>query len=324
MQTTYISTPASVTPLFPSHLRPNFLVIGAGKSGTTSLNDWLGQHPEVFMSPVKEPNYFALAGTEHVHPDKDPDQRFQYPQAIFEAEASANLFADAHPAHVRGEVSPMYLYSPLAAERIAQTLPDIKLIAILRNPVDRLYSRYLHLARENRIPEGGLDAVFEQGNIWWQRRDLVTEGFYATHLSHYLRHFRRDQLRIYTYDDLRANPEALLTDLFAFIGVDPSFKADRSIRLNASGFVKNPVLNLLIGQKSLLKRSIQAILPPVHRRLAASPRLRRWVTNQRNRNLRRPPLDPALRRRLYCEIYQPEIERLSSLIDLDVSMWHVD
>ncbi len=140
---------------------PNFLVIGATKSGTTSLYTYLKQHPEVYM-PMKEPNFFALEGREPPFfrgPEgwKEPSQK-----RITDLEGYRTLFAGASGEKAMGEVSPLYLYAPQAAYRIRRYVPEAKLVAILRNPVERAYSAYMHLVREDREPLGFAEALKEE------------------------------------------------------------------------------------------------------------------------------------------------------------------
>src|SRR5690606_26127042 len=164
---------------------PDFLLIGAGKCGTTSLHYYLQQHPQIFMSAVKEPNFFALEQAQAVNPEEDLQQFFHYPWAVKNLEAYKALFASAESNQLKGEASTMYLYMPEAPQRIKYYVPEVKLIAVFRQPAERLYSRYLHLARENRLPSRDFKDALDKTSIWWQRNDLVKEGFYYKHLSRY-------------------------------------------------------------------------------------------------------------------------------------------
>jgi len=210
---------------------PNFLIIGAQKAGTTSLYEYLRQHPQVYMSPVKEPHFFTYEG--EARPSADiVTQWSQY----------LALFAGAQGHHVAiGEASPSYLHAHHAPERIHRYLPDVRLIAILRNPVERAFSNWVHnvehgrerlsfpeaLAREEERMRQGAGYVF----------DYRWKGFYAAHLSRYLALFPRDHLRVYLFDELRAKPAWVMRDLFEFLEIDPDFQA-RLERHNVSGIPK--------------------------------------------------------------------------------------
>jgi hypothetical protein len=257
---------------------PNFLVIGAAKAGTTSLYRYLEQHPEVYMSPIKEPNFFALEGQplDFCGPgDAAYIRRFSVTdRAAYEA-----LFDGVRGEVAVGEASALYLYSPAAPLNICRYAPRMKLIAILRHPVERAYSAFLHLLRDEREPVadfagalGEEKARVQRGweHIWHYRR----MGFYAEQLARYYRHFSREQLRVYRYEALRDDPERLIADIFEFLGVDPDFTPDMSVRHNAPG------------------------LEPAAR----------------------PPLCPAVRRRLLAHYRDPTLE-LQELLELDLGNW---
>src|SRR5437867_4308222 len=119
---------------------PTFLVIGAARSGTTALYLYLRQHPNVFMSRDKETNFFAFEG--EALDFRGPGAEFVN-NSVVTLNAYLRLFADAPENAAIGEASPLYLYSLHAAERIHARLPDVRLIAILRNPIEQAYSHYL-------------------------------------------------------------------------------------------------------------------------------------------------------------------------------------
>ena len=130
---------------------PNFLVIGAAKSGTTSLYHYLGQHPQVYVSPVKEPNFFALEGEKPDFRAPGSEERINS-WSVTDVEAYRALFEGAGEEEALGEASAMYLYSEKAPGRIRHHLPNTKLVAVLRDPVERAYSSFLHLKRNGREP----------------------------------------------------------------------------------------------------------------------------------------------------------------------------
>src|SRR5580765_3646808 len=118
---------------------PNFLIIGAGKSGTTALYEYLKQHPQVYMSPVKEPRFFAFEG-ESVNFGGPWGERLNPEVMAFNSIASYSaLFEDVEDETAIGEASPIYLWAAKAAARIHRRVPDARLIAILRDPVERAY-----------------------------------------------------------------------------------------------------------------------------------------------------------------------------------------
>ncbi|MEO1653261.1 MAG: sulfotransferase domain-containing protein [Bacteroidota bacterium] len=300
---------------------PTFLLIGAGKSGTTSLFQYLKQHPEVFMSEVKEPNFFELMGQKPVKKEDDSDQMHHYPWAVYEWDAYQDLFSKAGTVKARGEASTMYMYGKEAPYNIKKHLPQVKLIAILRDPVKRLYSRFLHLARENRLPSSGFADALDRQSIWWERNDLIREGFYYQHLSRYFELFSSTQIKIFLNEDLRENSNQVIQDIYTFIGVDPSFQPRTDIRFNESGFIKNAWKDKLIGQNSLIRKGVEWLSPALVKQMRNNARLQKLVTRLRKKNLSRPDLDPKLRQALIQDVYQADIEALQGLIGRDLSAW---
>lgn len=300
---------------------PNFVIIGAGKSGTTALYEYLAEHPQVYMSQIKETNFFALEGEQLVDPKDDPEQMHYYPRSITKWEDYLKLFDGATDEKAIGEVSPMYLYSPEAAFRLKEKLPNVKIIAILRNPVDRLYSRYMHLARENRPPSSHFEDALTPGNIWWKRNDLVQEGFYHTHLSKYYELFPSDQIQVYLYEDLRKDPLKVIQNIYDFIGVDGWFEPDLSVSYNVSGVIQNKTLDKLIGQNSIIKKAIRQISPKLTDRVINNQLLKRWISQLRKKNLKKAPLSKETRVAMIQNIYQTEVQKLQSLINRDLTNW---
>jgi hypothetical protein len=237
---------------------PNFMIIGAAKAGTTSLYHYLRQHPQIYMTPTKETNYFALAG----HPlnysgpgDQDYITRF----SITTPEGYAAQFADVREERAIGEASPLYLYDAQTPARLKAAVPDVRLIAVLREPVTRAYSAFSHLIRDGREPATSFaDALaLEEERItagWEHIWHYVRMGRYAEQLRRYQALFAPEQLRVYLHDDLLHRPAWVMQDLLSFLEVDPSALPDQSVRHNVSS------LNL---------PHLPPLLPEVHEHLDA-------------------------------------------------------
>lgn len=305
-----------------SHPGPTFLIIGAGKSGTTALHAYLNQHPEVYMTSVKETNFFALEGVEvNRSGDDSPDQMEHYPWSITDRGEYLALFEDAGDVKANGETSPMYLYHPDAPHNIRAFDPNMKLIAILREPVSRLYSRYMHLLREHRAPSDDFMDCLDRESIWWKRNDLVREGFYGTYLERYFNLFRDEQIKVFLYDDLRSDEESVIREIYTFIGVDPTFKPDTSREHNVSGRIKNPVIDALFGQNSILKKTVKNIAPSVVNKLRSSEGAQKMVQKIRSSNLEKAPLPLEDKKKIQQEIYTEEMTKLSKILRRDLGIW---
>ncbi|NET48756.1 MAG: sulfotransferase, partial [Merismopedia sp. SIO2A8] len=189
--------------------RPNFLIIGAAKSGTTALHYYLGQHPDIFMTRKKEPKFFTFEGEEATLDgpvDAAGQKRYDDIRqgSICNIEAYHDLFTDVTHETALGESSPLYLYCPRSAQRIYDYNPEMKLIAILRNPVERAFSHYLQYSiqvqGDEYLPtfEKAIAAEpIESANIWNGLRHYVRMGFYFAQLERYVKRFDPHQMRIY-------------------------------------------------------------------------------------------------------------------------------
>lgn len=300
---------------------PDFLIIGAGKSGTTSLDYYLQSHPEVYMCPVKEPNFFALEGEAMVDEKDDPERLYHYPWSVTALDKYQALFEEAPAGAIKGDVSPMYMYGTKAPANIKRYIPDVKLIAILRQPAERLYSRYLHLAREDALPTSGFSDCLDRSSIWWRRNDLVQEGFYYTHLSRYFEMFPAEQIKVFLYDDIREDLQKSMHDLFDFLGVDQDVELDYSIQLNQSGFIKSKWKDKLIGQRSIVKYIMEKTAPALYNKLRNSNLLKKKIQNLRGKNLEKPGIEPRVYNKLTTEVYGEEIKNLQQLLQRDLSHW---
>ena len=295
---------------------PNFLVIGAAKAGTTSLYHYLGQHPEVFMSPVKEPHFFALGGTGANFPSPGAEAGINR-KSFADPEGYEGLFAGARGEKAIGEASTSYLYSPEAPERIKRRVPEARLIAVLRDPAERAYSTFLALRLGGREPLRDFSRALEaeEGRIrdgWehlWHYKNL---GFYHVQLSRYGKALEEGRLRVYLYEDLGADPRGVMRDAYRFLGVDASFEPDTSQRHNMSGVSNNGFLVSLVRKRHPVKTAIKPLVPATVRR--------RLVSGLQKRVLSRPPFPPEVRREL-VEAYREDVLRLEDLIGRDLSAW---
>lgn len=296
---------------------PTFLIIGTGKAGTTSLYHMLQQHPEIFMSPVKEPNFFAFEGQRPSFRGPGDDRRVNR-ESIVSLEEYGKLFAGVRGERAVGEASTRYLEVAPTAARIKAHVPDARLVAILRNPADRAFASYLHHRRDGREPcESFAEALHleeRRTRDHWGFGQYLSGGFYYRQLQPYWDLFAASQMRIYLYDDFASDPRRVLRDLYAFLGVDDGFQADLSVPYNVSGIPRNQFVDTLLSA-SPVTNAIKSVLPAgVRDRIAAAVRARR------NANLERPAQPPETRR-LLVDAYREEILRLQDRLGRDLSAW---
>ena len=297
---------------------PNFLVIGAGRSGTTTLHYSLGRHPQIFVSPIKETNFFLCDEAGELPPWLDEVARRQIPRTL---QDYAALFADAAAHHTAvGEASPSYIHEPVA-RRIKAQLPDVKLVAILRQPAEQALSFYA-TAHDGRTPPAdhldefvaalASDAPGPGGAL-----PLARLGLYHRHLVPFFEQFERRQIKVTLLDDLERDSAAFFRDLFRFLGVDEGFRLDPVERYNGSGIARSATIHRLLSSGARVKGLARAMLPD-----AAFRRLATLQHDVRAANLQRTsPLPPELRRELTLRFYGEDIAALEKLIRRDLSIW---
>lgn len=288
---------------------PNFLIVGAQKAGTTALYYYLRQHPQIYMSPEKETHFFSYENEKLNF--RGPSRNLLTP--ITNIEAYRALFQKASGEIAIGEASPSYLYIPKAVERIQHYLPDAKLIAILRNPVDRAYSNFMHCVRDGCEPLTDFQQALQAekarlSDNWGAMWHYIQKGFYYTQLRRFFDRFDQAQIKVYLYEDLQTNPVGVLQDIFQFLNVDKEFVPDVSGKHNVSGIPKNKALQILMTGVIPIRSGINLFLPA---------KLRQSI---RERILIKPDLPLEVRRQL-IQVYQEDILKLQDLIQRDLSKW---
>ena len=288
---------------------PNFIVIGAAKAGTTALYWYLAEHPAVFMSEVKETNFFAYGvdGQGRLIYG-DPDVHKFPVRTLAEYEA---LFADAGGAQAVGEASPIYLECPQAPGRILGTLPGVRLVCCLRHPVERAYADYLmYLWRRGRRFEPARDLTSE---AVWARPDSrwMDVSRYHAQLARYYEIFPRDRIHVFLFDDLKRSTVDAVQGVYRFLAIDPAFVPDFNTAHNVGGVPSSRAL-----ESFLTNRSLRAVVEPWIPKRAAD-----WVRRIRTSNMRKaPPLPPELRQELTSRLRE-DIVRTSGLIGRSLEHW---
>jgi hypothetical protein len=292
---------------------PNFLIIGAAKAGTTSLYSYLNQHPQIYMSPIKEPRFFALEGDNLSF--QGPSQGINH-TSVTTIDGYLDLFQGVTSEIAIGEASTLYLHSAKALRGIKNYIPRAKIIAILRDPVDRSYSSYLHLVRDGYETLSFQQALLvEDSRIHqkWQPLWYYTQrSFYYNALNQYLKSFDSEQIKIYIYDDFAEDSSAIVKDIFDFLDVDHSFQPDMS-KANVSGIPKNELLNQLFARDNLFKSIVKPLLPGFIRQ--------RIAHKVRESNLAAKPNIPFEAEQYLRRLFHDDILNLQDLIQRDLSKW---
>jgi hypothetical protein len=298
---------------------PTFLLIGAAKSGTTSLYKYLKQHPQIFMSGLKEPNYLAF-GDRDIAFGNPKDNKFLNRVAVKDLPSYARLFADATDERAIGEASGSSLYMPGAHRRIRQLLPAVKLIAVLRDPVERAYSQFLYFRGLGAEPVRRFERAvsLEARRIeqrWAPYWFYTANGFYHRQLKPFVDTFGADRIRVYLYEDLVTRPRDILADMFRFLDVDDRFRVDLTVRHNVSQIPLNRIPDAL-----------KAMMPWWHAiEPSAPPRVRNAIKAFGRDLLRRntgrgAPIRPEFRKHLQA-VFREDTARLQDLIGRDLTSW---
>ena len=288
---------------------PNFIVIGAAKAGTTALYWYLSEHPAVFMSRVKETNYFAYGVDDQgrlVYGDPDVHRFPVTSLAQYE-----QLFSEAGGAAAVGEASPIYLECPQTAGRIRATIPAARLICSLRHPVDRAYADYLmYLWRRGRPfePERDLtaDSVWARPDSRWMQVSR-----YHEQLSRYFERFPREQIHVFLIDDLKRDAAGAVQEVYRFLAIDSTFTPDFETAHNVGGVPSSRFL-----ESVLTNRAVRSAVEPLIPKRSAD-----WVRRLRTGNMRKaPPLPSELRKEL-TDRFNDDILRTSDLIGRSLEHW---
>lgn len=247
---------------------PTFLVLGAARSATTSLHYYLEQHPAVTMSQVKEPNFFAFDhAVDPPRPLIDPASPI-VTKSVRDRAAYERLFAHASPGDAVGEASPLYLYVREAPEQIARLLGTPQLVAVLRNPIDRAYSHWLHIHRDaadhaldgfrqacrEEMAGGGGYAPYGQGS------HVLRMGRYDEQISRYDAQFGPDPLLTMVYEQLTADPRPQLDRVCDHLGV-AHHDFETETRYNPSGVTRSRAGAALTGAMRSVQPTLKAVLP---------------------------------------------------------------
>lgn len=285
---------------------PNFLIIGAEKSGTTWLYKQLKSHPEIFFPDTKELHYFNQYNSNFDYNDRFDTLGLQYYRRFFDG---------AHKERAVGEVTPMYLCDPKAPTRVHTVLPDVKLICCLRNPADRAYSHYWMARRKGHVNMLFKDVV--------QRRDerFIKRGLYAQQLARYLEFFPREKILVLVYEEVMQNPQTALEYVARFLSVDPGFiktEAELQQRVFGATDYRSAAMHNIVNTilKRFRRRRITSDFLDTMKHFGAA---RLWKhLNQVERSY--PAMPQSMRRQL-DDIYRADIQRLNEEFGVNVGNW---
>ena len=218
--------------------KPNFIIIGAMKAATTSLYTYLKQHPDIFMTSVKEPMFFNNYNKKNNYIIKGRKNK-----KITTLKQYYNLFNDVKKETAIGEASPSYISDKDCPIIIKENLPNIKIIAVLRQPVERAYSNYLHVQRSGKEIIHDFEEAFNEEKVrieknWSPLYHYKSKGFYFEQLNRYYNLFPKENIHIVLFEEIIKDPKSVSKKIFEFLNVDSTFIPDSSKQINVSGTPK--------------------------------------------------------------------------------------
>jgi hypothetical protein len=294
---------------------PDFLVVGTARSGTTSIYNYLKGHPEVFIPEMKESYFLAYGGevSEFSH-HKTP--------VVTTLEDYASLFEPAGGGKLLGEVSASYLYlHESTIPNIRKYLPgwqDLKIVIVLREPVERAYSMYKAFVRWEEEPlrfEEALESIPERmRENWHPEYDYLGYGFYYEQVKAYMDNF--PDVKVLLYDDLKRDPRGFMEDLAVFLGAAGAAASGAGgERYNPSEVPFSWRLHQWLKKPDLVSSVFPFVkIIPLEKRIEWTQRLKSLNVGRRLR------MKPRTRRRLKA-LYRDDVMRLQGLIGRDLSAW---
>ncbi len=289
---------------------PDFFLLGAAKSGTTSLWDCIQQHPALYRPGKKEPHVLNAPKDEFEHNLDTYTRLYESTDGKIVGDGTPSYFRDAD------------IVIPRMKSLYGQEDPP-KLILIFRDPVERAFSHYLHKRRSGVVPDTFEEALAWESEHPVRSRDewktFFEDGLYARRLAQWREHFPVEQFHVLLLDDLKEDARTAVRDVFRFLGVnpDPGVRIDTEKRSNQRKDIRSKwIRNLMRAPSRPLRRAVTTLLPRTARRKLRSA-LHEW--NQ-------SPFDeaPELRReteeRLRRE-FEGSIRKLENMIDRDLSHW---
>lgn len=301
-------------------IKPNFLIVGAAKSGSTSLYQYLSQHPEVFMPVNKEPNYF-VAEYQQKMAKNCPSYKIDMNRMVFDENAYYNLFNKATLDHKAiGEASVTYLFKPeFAIPKIKKELGDPKIIIILRNPIKRAFSHYSYaceLGLETLSFEDALDAEDNRlKNNWSSTFAYTNQGMFYKQVKAFKEAFAN--VHVLLLDDLVENNQLELKKIYTFLNIENSFKNNFEENFNISGQPRIKLLHKFLIQNDLVKNKIKSIISLFF----SKEKLREFARKLRMMNQGDKLLMSKSDNQKLNGLYKEDIKALSQLLNLDLTKW---
>jgi hypothetical protein len=292
---------------------PNFLCIGAPKSGTTSLFEILKQHPEIGLSSFKEPHFF------------DTDANWKKGVDWYEK----NYFIGLESKKSIGEFTPSYLGSEICSSRIKKTLnKDVKFIVLLRNPINRSYSHYLHIKRDEYENLSFLDSLekeedrlkdykLNKDDVSFSRFSYKYSSMYSLHLKNYFKEFKKEQFCIVLFDDFVNHRQGVIKRILNFLDVDDNVALNIDIRINPASKARSVHLKKFMLKKSAFRTLLKFMIPSLEFRQM----LRNKMHGMNNKASDKISLTKEDKLLCYHNYFKDDINELEKMLNINLKKW---
>lgn len=294
---------------------PNFVCPGAARSATTALYYLLIQHPQVFLPSIKETRFFS----------RDYEKGLPWYEQTY--------YADAKNATAVGDISPLYLIDERCAERIYKSLgPEVKLIFMLRNPVERAYSHYCMLRQhqfedlsfENAIARDEPDRIAK--SLQYYRHEYgfqyLKGSTYSQTIQRYLDYFEPERIKYVVFEEFVGDTKDQLGDILRFLGINDRFEFKYDVYLNQRTVAGSSKINKLFYRNPLVQKARDRIQRQTGWKTQSLLKKMK-TTLLTERDARIEPMDQDVRKRLYS-YFGAETARVEALISRDLSIWKAD
>jgi len=282
---------------------PNFFIVGADKAGTSSLYSYLFEIPEIFMSKIKEPNYFSKKTIQDNHPLLRP---------IRDKKKYLNLFKNVKNEKIIGEASPSYLADPDAPKLIHQMSPNAKILISLRDPAERAFSNYLMLHRIGRIKSSfDVQIQISLTNKKNKKEDKLTldNGLYYENVNRYISFFGKDNVKIIIFEEFIQDVEKTIKDILNFLNLKSELVDFKPIAYNKYGVVRSPLSQKILQNKTIRKFS-EVFISPSKRRFLKE----KFILKEE----KKPEMDENVSK-LLINYYSEDVQKIKNFLKRDLS-----
>lgn len=287
---------------------PNFICVGAPKCGTTTLYDILRTHPNIYLSAFKEPHFFNVP------------ENYAKGIAYYEQE----YFSDVQEEKCVGEFTPSYIFDSAVPRRIKEHLgSDVKILMMLRKPVDRAYSHYLHTLRDGFEKYSFEEALekekgrLQTDNYYYKLKySYASQGRYARHLKAYLEHFDAAQIKVVLFEDFVQDQSKVVNEVLSFLGLEPILM-ESEVKSNPARSARFAWVNQLMASKGLFKQVVKKMFPSKKLRQT----IRTFIMESNSKKMSVKPLEDSKKAQLFDQYFLEDVRELEDLLKIDLKHW---